>query len=282
MTFIFLFEICISELHSQVPASVHHADSLMKAGLYEEACLEYLRIQYESSDLEQNNLLLYRQAEALKMMGKYKNAFETLQKADFSIMPDSLHFLFRQQLSLNAYLSGDFTEAISQITQCRFFLQDTAYYKSLLPVLILSLNELSKYQEAKAAALEYASWLELNDTNCQSFREKINELYTKKNLPSIKNPDRAETMSAILPGLGHIYAGYPEEGILSFTIIAGSLTAGIYGIFKKYYFTGYFIGLSMFQKFYFGGIRRAHQLAEKHNALKTEAFNLRIRQLLFQ
>lgn len=281
-TFIFLFVLYISETFSQVCQYEQKADSLLKCGQYHEAFILYERCLYEAKENSRNNEFILKQSQALKLNQNFQAAYQRIELADYSVMSDSQQYIFRQQASLLAYLSGNFQEAISHVLQCKFFLNDSSRYKSLLPIVVLSQNELYQYAKAKETAFEYVAWLENTGQDSGIFRKSINEIYRKNHIPKVKISEKASTMSAILPGLGQIYAGYPEEGLLSFVLITSSLCTGIYGFYKKYYFSGYFVGLSLFQKFYFGGIRRAEQLTEKHNALKTAEFNQKVRQLFFR
>jgi hypothetical protein len=86
----------------------------------------------------------------------------------------------------------------------------------------------------------------------------------------------------ILPGVGQLYAGYFWEGALNVTLqLAGLGFTGLC-IWQKYYFTGAFVGFSIFQKFYGGGINRTQFLVEKRNHIKIRTFNDEIKKYLFE
>jgi hypothetical protein len=87
------------------------------------------------------------------------------------------------------------------------------------------------------------------------------ELYAKEGL---KSPSCAAIMSALLPGLGQCYSGYPGEGFVSLLAVAGAAGAGLYmkdrgqkGLSCTFFF---FSGL-----FYTGNIYGAYKSAEYKN-----------------
>ncbi len=85
-----------------------------------------------------------------------------------------------------------------------------------------------------------------------------------------KDPDKSKHLSAILPGLGETYAGYPLKGITSFVLNAGFLAFAGYNIYAGYYVTSIDLGIFPFLKFYKGGKRLSPILAEKHNEKESE------------
>ena len=87
-------------------------------------------------------------------------------------------------------------------------------------------------------------------------------------------------MSTYLPGTGQLYAGYFWEGAanLSFQLI-GLATIGV-GIWTKYYISGTLLGVTIYQRFYTGGTKRAGYLAEKRNYLEMAEYRNKIKPIL--
>lgn len=79
-----------------------------------------------------------------------------------------------------------------------------------------------------------------------------------------KNPLVARGLSALLPGLGHLYVGRPKEAVVSFLLNSASIAGAVWAIEEGYYVTG---GILSFMEigWYIGGISSAAQYAKDHN-----------------
>lgn len=102
----------------------------------------------------------------------------------------------------------------------------------------------------------------LEDTyNFAKLRDEL-QLYSKDGL---KSPTYAALMSAVIPGLGQCYAGYPVEGLISLLSVAAASAGGVY--MKEQdkksisYTLFFFSGL-----FYAGNIYGAYNSAETANS----------------
>ena len=107
-----------------------------------------------------------------------------------------------------------------------------------------------------------ASGIFLKDNyNFQKLSEEL-QLYRKDNS---KSSACAAVMSAIVPGLGQLYSGYPAEGIISLLSVAATAAGGFYmkdtGRKGFSYTMFFFSGL-----FYSGNIYGAYNSAESVNA----------------
>lgn len=101
----------------------------------------------------------------------------------------------------------------------------------------------------------------LEDTyNFTKLRDEL-QLYKKDGL---KSPTYAAMMSAVVPGLGQCYAGYPAEGLISLLSVAATAAGGVYmkenGRKNISYTLFFFSGL-----FYGGNIYGAYNSAETGN-----------------
>jgi hypothetical protein len=86
-----------------------------------------------------------------------------------------------------------------------------------------------------------------------------------------KNGNLAACMSALLPGLGQLYTGYHKEFLNSF-ILNGSLISGTILMAKGYtWIDGTLTFAPWLFRYYFGGIRRAKELAVEANLRQKEA-----------
>jgi len=97
---------------------------------------------------------------------------------------------------------------------------------------------------------------------------QIDEIISPKNKP--KNPDRANSISLLAPGIGHWYAGYFWKGVVSGLFQTAAVGYSVWSFTQGYFYTGTLTGVAMFYTFYLGGSRYAEQLADKKNNLKKK------------
>jgi tetratricopeptide (TPR) repeat protein len=256
------------------------ADSLKKSGQYREAALAYEKqVYFASSNAEKAGSLLNK-AGCLKEIGLYSDAQKSLLRANYTDLSDSLVFALRYQTALCAYLAADFSTAESQLLQAIYFTRDSVFKRQALLLHALVLNETQQWKQAEEHLLEYVSYTSAPQTIKDSISFAVKKMYGKDNIPHLKKMKKAQTLSALMPGTGQMYAGYFGEGLanLSFQLAALAFTG--FNVYTHYYVTSLFIGYSIFQKFYLGGINRVEFLVNKKNYQLTRAFNEKNKQEL--
>ena len=244
-------------------------DSLFNLKLSDEALVAFERINYFSNDAGIKTEALYRKAECLKQLKQFADAERCLNRIDLSELKDSVSYKIRYQTALNAYLGGNFPDAESYLTQMFFYISDSNLTRHALPLFALVLNEQQKWKEAEQKLLAYVS----NRGKSDSLSSEIQILYHKKNIPKLKNMEKARLMSSIMPGTGQMYAGYFWEGMgnASAQVICLAFT-GV-AIWQKYYLSSLFVGYSTFFRFYQGGLVRVEYLVNKKNYELTRKYN---------
>ncbi|MEL7001866.1 MAG: tetratricopeptide repeat protein [Bacteroidota bacterium] len=248
------------------------ADSLFSAGDYNYAKLEYERVVFASTNRDVINNALLKKGYCLKNLGDYSEAYKTIERANLFGNNDTVNYIMRSEIALNAYLAGEYIVALNQILQIDYFTKDQEKKDQILFLKILCLNELQRWNEAKEIFTEYAK---IND-----LQNDPNEVYSFLEKPKIRDPKKAEKLSYILPGVGQMYAGYFGKGLFSSLTQLVLVSFGAYSIYEGYFFTGAFTGIGLFYAFYSGGIRHARYLAEKKNAEKVEKYNARVRKVI--
>jgi TM2 domain-containing membrane protein YozV len=256
------------------------ADSLFQSGSFHESALEYERIVFKQTGNIQTVEALIGKAKCYIQLKDCKKALTEFKRIQFRGLNDTLQYRVRYEIALCSYLSGDVAEAKSQFEQMRFYFRDSTIMYPTLVLQILTNNELYNWQEAYSNALFYIQLNVQDSLVADSLEETLRSFYNSKRIPKLRNPDKARLLSTFIPGAGQMYAGYPLEGLLNFTLQVLSLAGGIYGIYTHYYFTGYVIGFGLFQKFYFGGINRAFRLAEKKNYQEVRKFNEMVKEFV--
>ena len=190
---IFIFLCALATGIDAEAQSFARADSLMAAGEYEWAAVEYERCVYLSESREATRTALERKAECFKRAGNYRRAADALERyassyADF------------RQLALCRYLDGDFTSAAFTVDRCEM-IHDTLGEDMLL-IRLLALNEQALYDSAHAAGRALAA-RHLEATG-EDIGPLVDSLYSRS--PRLKSESLGWYLS-LLPGLGHVYAG---------------------------------------------------------------------------
>lgn len=259
------------------------ADSLMKGHEYALAAVYYEKALFDQNQqvdtvISENfrlltNTLLNQKIQCQKALRTFEDAWQTAQRFDLNEPNDTLQFKLRYEGALCGYLSQRYNEAYGQIQQTRFYTRDTTLTASLDVLEILTLNELERWTESKVIFARYVS---RNRLTIQV--DKLYDFLKKKP----KNPDKAQLLSFLMPGLGQIYAGYPKEGLISAGLQALSLGFGAYHVLNHYYWISFFSGASLFQALYFGGARRASIMTGETNQKRKVQNNQKIRAILVE
>ncbi len=241
------------------------ADSLFKAREFLPARVAYERVLF--NETKRANELLLKKSYCLKAEAKHEEAYSTLQRADFFNGSDSLKFNLYYESALNAYLAGKYDLSLNKIQELNYYIPSIS--NSIVTLLeILSLNQLQKITEAEKRFKELAANSKLQGTS---------KIYDGVKL---KNPEKAESISHLLPGVGQMYAGYLGRGFTSMVIQSGLIVFTGYNFWNGYYFSGAFTGVGLFYMFNNGGARHAQYLAEKKNREIIERLNEKVKQVI--
>ncbi len=110
--------------------------------------------------------------------------------------------------------------------------------------------------------------------NFTQLREEL-EQYKKEGL---KSPGYAGFLSAVVPGLGQCYAGYPGEGIISLLTVAATAAGGVYmkdkgrrgTSYTMFFFSGLFYGGNIYSAYNAAEFRNSELLRSRHNSVVSE------------
>lgn len=257
-------------------------DSLFNARQYQLAGIAYDYVAYQSTSNSLRTQALLRKADCYLARQDFAGAEQCLSRLMYYELSDSLQYEARYKSALAAYLNASFEAAESQILQARAFIADSMLVMQAMPLYALILNESGRWTEARQVLIDYVQARNIRTEEKQQLLAEIENLYTPKNIPRLKNMEKANRLSTFLPGTGQIYAGYWGEGILNVSLQAVGLGITVLGIWNKYYFTGAFLGFSFFQKFYMGGINRTAFLVNKRNYQLKQQFNKQGKALVFK
>ncbi len=258
------------------------ADSLFSQGNFPLARLVYERAVFTLGESglpgdtvqQLTNRFLLKKTYCYKASGDFTQAQKTIERSNWNNLPDSLAFPLRYEAAICTYLAKNFNDAYNYILQLKYFIKDTTLTRQVDFLEILTLNEMTHWEEAKKLTEIYIQKYHL--------QADANELYDFLKNPKIRNPKKAEMLATYLPGVGQWYAGYPARGIVSASLQLACFSFGAYSIWKGYYLSGFFTGFVLLQAFYTGGIRHTMYLTEKKNKEKIEAYNGKVRKFLLK
>lgn len=238
--------------------------------MYEKAAVKYEEQYFRADNIDASANALLQKARCYKQLRQFDKALLNLGRIPGYSINDSLAEELQYEILLCSYLSEDYRKAEFLIIQHKQEKISARVKERMLILEVLTKNELFKYEEAKNAFTELMALKQI----------QINTDSVYALIPKIRNPKKAEILSAIIPGSGHVYAGYPAEGLASLLLQTAALGFGAYKIYQGYYFIGFFTGFGLFQKFYFGGMSRAAFLTERRNKEKNQQFNKKVYRLM--
>ena len=234
--------------------------------------MEYERSLFQGAHLNQRNLILLKKTQCLKAQSQYKAGYENLLRADLFANSDSLNFLLRYELVINAYLAETYDIAYNQLQQLNHFVVSEEFKFGVSFLEILLLNEMQRWTEARDKLIIY------NDTRQANFN--IDSLYNFIDKPKIRDLKKNEVPLMLAPGLVQLREGKPQDALVS-AAIRGSLIYLIVDQFSKhYFFSGAFSATALYFVFYQGAAKHATELIKNRNAKKITGYNHRIKHAL--
>ncbi len=255
-----------------------HGDSLYAIGNYYEAALSFDQAAFFSVSASDKASLFLKMSGALKQLADYESAERALAVIDFIKLSDSLRFVVKYEAAFCAYLCGNFTKAELHLEELNYSLSDSAVIVNSYLLYTLILNEQAKWTEAKKYLTSFINKSSRFSDSLKPFMlGEVNSLYSKTNLPKLKNVIKAGNLSKILPGLGQMYAGYFWEGAGSFMFNITTLGLTVAGIYYHYYITSVMFGFATFERFYIGNTHRAELLAKKTNYKRKKTYNEKLK-----
>lgn len=259
--------------------STEKADSLFDAGNYFQASIEFERAIFYTTDRNVANANRYKKALCYKNMEHYSKAIDELQSIYIVSTTDTLFAKVSYQLAFCYYINNQPVNAIWKIEEFINRTKDSVAYINFIPLKVLCHNELQEWDKAKHELQFFIEQCGNNDEKVVLATD-VEEMYSQKSLPRILKVKRAENLSRFIPGSGQMYAGKVGEGTVNLLINASLLAFAAHQFYYRYYLTGYFAGLGMFNKVYHGGIKRAGILAAEANKENLKHFNQKINNLL--
>ncbi len=254
------------------------AKALMHQKKYSEANLAYEYIAYKSADPEQVVLAKLGRAQALKKMKTYDRGLEILGSINLLTAPDDQRPALIYEIVLLNFLNREYHESLTRGQMGVSFVLSTEYEEPIYMLLALSALEVNDWEKVKSFGNNYLNHL-TNHTSYDNLQTQFDSLMNRE-LPELKNPEKARKWSTIIPGSGQIYAGAIMDGIYNFSLHAIVLGLSGWTFLSGYYVTGWLSGATILQKLHSGGQIRAVEICENKNRLKIHKYSQPIKEFL--
>lgn len=213
----------------------------------------------------QQETCFWQIARCYAQMGQHDLANQFFDKAYFSLSNDSLKTDLLLEKAFANIMQKDFNRSYYELLNVDS-LYSPKQNRDYWLYLGVSFYGLDDFEHARECFAENLSEEKLEELNAAF-------IYLKK-MQKRHRPGRVETMSYLLPGLGQIHTGNVKAGLNSAALL-GAIFYGMVRISILYSpFDGLVIFAPWFQRYYMGGVDKAHQMAvEKIAIKKNETFN---------
>jgi hypothetical protein len=270
---LWIFVFLCSRLWAGNPETII-ADSLFRSGSWANAALEYERVVFNSKDSSLIQYALMQKGFCYKAQQNFSEAFYAFKRVPKPGLPDFLLSRLYYETVVSGYLAGNIYAAQIALTELDYYVKDSIAKKETLFLHVLVLTELERWEEAAVKFEEYARY--------RNFKSDTVELVRRAEDLELKSPDKAGYLSLIIPGLGQTYAGKPWRGLSSLLITGGLTAFTVIGFQQGFIFSPVFTGIGLFLRFYAGGARYAHKLAEEKNKMTILSYKKEIRDLVLR
>lgn len=240
------------------------ADSLFALQQYRKASLAYEYFLFSNPQKHEAHFrALYQKALAQQAEGLHGAALASLNRVNiFTLNEAQKKQLYLKQAVL-MLVTGKYAEANFTLLKLKGISSG-----NLEADLLLCLAEVydKKWELAQSHFRDVVKKYELQTQDASIVAQNLLD-----NPPELKSEEHLFYYS-ILPGLGMVYVDELGEGLLNFSLNAAPLAMGVYSIYLGYYVTGYVVGSTLLEKFYFGGRERSKYLLRRNNHKKASFY----------
>ncbi len=266
----FKFLLIIS-FNNTYATGIETADSLFAAGNFVEAGITYEKYIFENSNndsLVANAIL--KKVNCYKSLQRYDLIYPLLYRTNKFKLNDSLIAIIHFEKALGCYLDHKFELAKESILPLLNMNTEPELDRASVILYSLTLNELNKWEESKINLLNYINRApNISNETRDSLINEINTDYSKENIPKLKNLKKARLYSFIFPGAGQVYTGHAGRGLITLSLIAGSLVFSYANLIRELYLASA-AGAYLVYTFYIGNINQLH--AQVANTNKDKKF----------
>lgn len=258
------------------PALFAFADSLYNAGDYFFASIEYERIYYLAPEREVRTTANLKKVQALKQLGSFGKAGRDIRRSLPFVTDGESGFNILYEMAFCAYMEKDYASSLLALDQIS---HSASGQTNLAKTRLLRGLVYTQMEDWAGLASHLDAWCP-DESQAVRLMDSLRFVLVEAERFRQKSVRKARMLSTFLPGTGHLYAGRPGKGALNAFSQAASLGSAVLLAANGYYISTFAVGLSLFQSFYFGGIRQAGSLAESSNEHELAALKQKVAGML--
>ena len=249
------------------------ADYLYKNGALDQAITEYKRFLFFHPDSPLKAELEYKIALCYRELGQHERALKYFQKAIYHAKKKKL----RQEILLSA---SALLIKRGELEQARMLLRPVfsspaGREQREKAALLLGISYIREYRWHMAA--HYLAHVLEPEENPELFQ--LLRQAARKTGPS---PEKAARFSQLLPGLGQLYAGYPDMALSSLLINMATLSLLSSALIHREVLSAVLVYFPLFRRYYLGSSYGAARLAERRYRREMERFVRQALQLIYE
>ncbi len=249
------------------------ADYLYKNRAFDQAITEYKRFLFFHPDFPLKAELEYKIALCYRQLGQEERALTYFQKAIYHAKGRKL----RQEILLSASAllikKGELEQARMLLRPV--FSSPAEKEQREKAALLLGISYIKEYRWHMASHyLAHVLEPEENPELFQLLRRAV-----RKPGPS---PEKAVKLSQLLPGLGQLYAGYPDMALSSLLVNIATLSLLSSALIHREVLSAMLIYFPLFRRYYLGSSYGAARLAERRHKREMERFARQALQLIYE
>ncbi|MBN2620001.1 hypothetical protein JXB22_02840 [candidate division WOR-3 bacterium] len=250
---------------------------LYDKGFYDEAITEYKRYIFFHPDGDLTSDAYYRIALAYRDKQNWQGSIEAFRMAMQTAHTDSLRHRAELALAVTYIASENYSAAEIVLLKLEMSMPPKHVKERAAFLRALATMYAKKWEHAQKAFEAY--FLHHPDPGMQAKVDSL--LHETKNFHYV-SADSARQLSAIIPGLGQMYAGDWGNG-LNALLLDGSMIGWMwYKVTHSYFGDAWTIYYFLFRRYYAGNMYNAQRIAEEHNDALDRKQTERILQLFLE
>jgi tetratricopeptide (TPR) repeat protein len=246
------------------------ADDLFAAGHHTEAITEYKRFIYFNPGDERVSDAYFQIGMAYRDQGMWEEAIDAFRMSIATTTNNTLRDERKIDIGITLIASRRYSAAELELLRVFTFTKDSSLKRRAAFFLGVSYIYRFKWKEARKMLDEYFRGAKVPN------RQRIQLLLESACGARLKSPRLARVLSCVLPGAGQIYVGNWLSGLNSMAINIGTGYLLLDALLDQRYRDIVLFNLSLFVRYYLGGVRNAELLAVNYNKSINEMWVKRI------
>jgi hypothetical protein len=193
--------LCVILSTGRITASDNFKNALriFSEGRYFLASIEFERTIFYETDNKRIAQCKYYKSLCFKRTGDTGRAIEVLGEINMFSLPDSLFLLVRYEQALCNFLNGDPNKSLWSLEEIKFRFPDTSEIINIIPLNILCLNSLRRWDDAQVFWKYYLVHSGLSDSVKRNTSWKLTNYIKKEIFRNITHPKKLRIFRGSFP-----------------------------------------------------------------------------------